>query len=136
MSLAAAAVAAEQVILRVLEEGVSRVARKAAEGKKLSDREVSVLMMSAMTRRLEDFRVYVDGRMEGMENRLNVVHGVVSSIKTDVIKMMREYSAGHMERRRAKAPAPHEATSPRTQPHNPARGERSFSWVLASLTDG
>jgi hypothetical protein len=90
MSLAAAAVAAEQVILRVLEEGVSRVARKAAEGKKLSDREVSVLMMSAMMRRLEDFRVYVDGRMEGMENRLNVVHGVVSSIKTNVIKMMRE----------------------------------------------
>jgi hypothetical protein len=42
------------------------VARKAAEGKKLSDREVSVLMMSAMMRRLEDFRVYVDGRMEGM----------------------------------------------------------------------
>jgi hypothetical protein len=35
-----------------LKGAVSRIARKAAEGKKLSGREASVLMM----RRLEDFR--------------------------------------------------------------------------------
>jgi hypothetical protein len=61
MSSAAAAIAAEQVILKALEEAVSRIARKAAEGKKLSDKEVSVLMMSTMMRRLEDF----DWRLEG-----------------------------------------------------------------------
>jgi len=126
----AAAIAAEQVVVRALEEAVSRIARKAAEGKRLSDREVSVLMMSMMMRRLEDFRGYVDKgfndlkgyvdrrfddlksyvdgrfndfkgyvdsrfdavekRVESLENRLNVVHSEVSSIKTDIIKMMRE----------------------------------------------
>jgi archaellum component FlaC len=133
MSSAAAAIAAEQVILKALEEAVARIARKAAEGKKLSDKEVSVLMMSTMMRRLEDFdrrlddlkayvdkgfsdlKGYMDGRMndfkayvdmrfdavekrmeglerrmEGLEGRLNVVHSEVSSIKTDIIKMMRE----------------------------------------------
>jgi tetrahydromethanopterin S-methyltransferase subunit G len=122
MSSAAAAVAAEQVILKALEEAVARVARKAAEGKKLSDREVSALMMSTMMRRMEDLRGYVDKRfddvdkrledlkgyvdgrfnavekrIEGLERRfdvvegrLNVVHSEVSSIKTDIIKMMRE----------------------------------------------
>jgi tetrahydromethanopterin S-methyltransferase subunit G len=147
MSSAAAAVAAEQVILKALEEAVARIARKAAEGKKLSDKEVSVLMMSTMMRRLEDFdrrledfrgymdgrlnsfdkrldafdrrlddlKAYVDGRledfkvyvdmrfdavdkrfdavekrMEGLERRLDAVYGEVSSIKTDIVKMMRE----------------------------------------------
>jgi len=140
MSSAAAAVAAEQVILKALEEAVARIARKAAEGKKLSDREVSALMMSMMMRRLEDFdkrldafdrrledlkayvdrrfndvdkrlddlkgyvdrrfedfKAYVDGRfdaverrLEGLERRLDVVYGEVSSIKTDIVKMMRE----------------------------------------------
>jgi len=144
MSSAAAAIAAEQVVLRALEEAVSRIARKAAEGKKLSDREVSVLMMSVMMRRMEDLRGYMDKRLEdfdkrldafdrrlddlkayvdkgfgdlkgymdgrmndfkayvdmrfdavekrmdAVEGRLDVVHNEVSSIKTDIIKMMRE----------------------------------------------
>jgi tetrahydromethanopterin S-methyltransferase subunit G len=133
MSSAAAAVAAEHVVLKALEEAVTRIARKAAEGKKLSDKEVSVLMMSTMMRRLEDFRGYMDKRLEdfdrrlddlkgyvnrrfddvdkrledlkgyvdgrfnavekrmdAIEGRLNVVHSEVSSIKTDIIKMMRE----------------------------------------------
>jgi flagellar capping protein FliD len=140
----AEAAAAEQVVLKALEEAVTRIARKAAEGKKLSGREVSVLMMSTMMRRMEDFRGYmdkrledfdkrleafdrrledlkayvdkgfgelkgyvdrrfddvdkrledlkgyVDGRFNAVEGRLNVVHNEVSSIKTDIIKMMRE----------------------------------------------
>jgi len=151
MSSAAAAIAAEQVVLKALEEAVSRIARKAAEGRKLSDKEVSVLMMSTMMRRMEDFRGYMDKRLEdfdkrleafdrrledlkayvdkgfdelkgyvdrrfddvdkrledlkgyvdgrfnavekrmdAIEGRLNVVHSEVSSIKTDIIKMMRE----------------------------------------------
>jgi tetrahydromethanopterin S-methyltransferase subunit G len=133
MSFAAAAVAVEQVVLKALEEAVARIAKKVAQGKKLSDKEASVLMMSMMMRRMEDFgrglddlkayvdkrfdafdkrledikayvdkgfsdlKVYVDGRfnavekrMDAIEGRLNVVHSEVSSIKTDIIKMMRE----------------------------------------------
>jgi hypothetical protein len=50
MSSAAAPIAAEQVILKALEEAVSRIAKKVAEGKRLSEKEVSVLMMSTMMR--------------------------------------------------------------------------------------
>jgi len=50
MSSAAAPIAAEQVILKALEEAVSRIAKKVAEGKRLSEKEVSVLMMSTMVR--------------------------------------------------------------------------------------
>jgi hypothetical protein len=68
----AEAVAAEQVVLRALEEAVSRIARKAAEGKKLNDREASVLMMSMMMRRLEDLRGYMDKRLEDFDRRLRL----------------------------------------------------------------
>jgi hypothetical protein len=47
--------------------------------------------------RLDDLKGYVDGRfddvekrMEGLGRRLDVVYGGVSSIKTDIVKMMRE----------------------------------------------
>jgi phage-related protein len=113
------AVVVEQLVSRALEEAVSRIVRKVSEGKKLSDREVAVLVMSLIVRRFddlkeyvderfndmrgyvdkgfEDFKTYVDGRfnsvesrIEGLENRLNMVHSEVSSIKTDIIKIMRE----------------------------------------------
>jgi chromosome segregation ATPase len=140
------AVVVEQLVSRALEEAVSRIVEKVSEGKKLSDREVTVLVMSLMVRRFDDLKEYVDGwfnsierridglerrmesverrvgsvekrvesvekrieglenrveglergvgslekRIEGLENRLNVVHSEVSSIKTDIIKMMRE----------------------------------------------
>jgi hypothetical protein len=106
----------EQLVSRFLEEAVSRIVRRASEGKKLSDREVTMLFMSLMMRRFDDLRGYVDkrfddlkvyidgrfsavekridsleGRINVLENRLNVVHSEVSSIKTDIIKMMREF---------------------------------------------
>lgn len=105
----------EQLVSRFLEEAVSRIVKRASEGKKLSDREVTILVMSLMMkrfddlkgyvdRRFDDLKVYVDGRFNSVEkridslerridvldNRLNVVHSEVSSIKTDIIKMMRE----------------------------------------------
>jgi len=60
--------------------------------------------MSLMMRGFEDFKAYVDGRfnavekrmdglerrMESLEKRIDVVYSVVSSIKTDVGKMMKE----------------------------------------------
>jgi archaellum component FlaC len=60
--------------------------------------------MSLMMRRFEDFKAYIDGRfdtvekrmdglerrMESLEKRIDMVYSVVSSIKTDVGKMMKE----------------------------------------------
>jgi tetrahydromethanopterin S-methyltransferase subunit G len=82
----AEAAAAEQVILRALEEAVARIARKAAEGKKLSDREVSVLMMSTMMRRMEDFRGYMDKRLEDFDKRLEAFDGRLEDLKAYVDK--------------------------------------------------
>jgi hypothetical protein len=49
----AEAAAAEQDVKRALEEAVSKIARKASEGKRLSEGEVTVLMVSLMMRRLD-----------------------------------------------------------------------------------
>jgi hypothetical protein len=99
MSFAAAAVAVEQVVLKALEEAVARIAKRVAQGKKLSEKEASVLMMSMMMRRMEDFgrglddlkayvdkgfgdlkgyvdrrfedfKAYVDGRFDAVEKRM------------------------------------------------------------------
>jgi hypothetical protein len=46
-----------------------------------------------MDERLEDFDGRLDAvekRMEGLGRRLDVVYGEVLSIKTDIVKMMRE----------------------------------------------
>jgi archaellum component FlaC len=115
-------IALEQLVVKALGEAVSRIAKKVSEGKRLSDREVVVLVMSLMMRRFEDFRehvdkrfedfkAYVDGRfntvekrmdglerrmdglerkMESLEKRIDVVYSEVSSIKTDIVKMMKE----------------------------------------------
>ena len=65
---ASAAVVFEQVAARALEEAVSRIVRKAAEGKRLSDSEVALLVMSLMLRRLDDLKVYVDRRAEDLKS--------------------------------------------------------------------
>jgi DNA-binding FrmR family transcriptional regulator len=108
-------IAIEQLVVKALGEAVSRIAKKVSEGKRLSDREVVVLVMSLMMRRFEDFRehvdkrfedfkAYVDGRfnavekrmdglerkMESLEKRIDVVYSEISSVKTDIVKMMKE----------------------------------------------
>ena len=120
----------EQVAAKALEEALARIVRKAAEGKRLSDSEVALLVMGLMLRRLDDLKAYVDkgfadlkeyvdkrvddlksyvdgrfasvekriddlrgyadGRFNGVEGRLDTLYSEVSSIKTDIIKMMRE----------------------------------------------
>jgi len=52
-------IAIDQLVVRALGEAVSRIAKKVSEGKRLSDREVVVLVMSLMMRRFEDFNVKV-----------------------------------------------------------------------------
>jgi hypothetical protein len=46
--------AIEQLVVKALGEAVSRIAKKVSEGKRLSDREVVVLVMSLMMRGFED----------------------------------------------------------------------------------
>ena len=93
---------AETVLSRVLEEAVNRIARKVAEGKKLSDQEIVILYLDiimrsnerrfeAINKRLDDLKDYVDKRFESLERRVELVYNEVSSIKTDIIKMMKEY---------------------------------------------
>ena len=131
-------VVAEAVLSRVLEENVNRIARKVAEGKKLSDQEIVILYLDIIMRsnerrfeaidkrfndlkeyvdkrindlkdyvdkrfeslekRIEDLKGYVDKRLEdvdkrleSLERRVELVYNEVSSIKTDIIKMMKEY---------------------------------------------
>jgi chaperonin cofactor prefoldin len=138
-------VVAEAMLSRVLEEAVNRIARKVAEGKKLSDQEIVILYLDIIMRsnerrfeaidkrfddlkdyvdkrindlkdyvdkrfeavdkrfeslekRIEDLKGYVDKRLEDMDKRLEslerrveLVYNEVSSIKTDIIKMMKEY---------------------------------------------
>jgi predicted RecB family endonuclease len=124
-------VVAEAMLSRVLEEAVNRIARKVAEGKKLSDQEIVILYLDIIMRsnekrfndlkeyvdkrindlkdyvdkrfeslekRIEDLKGYVDKRLEdvdkrleSLERRVELVYSEISSIKTDIIKMMKEY---------------------------------------------
>jgi archaellum component FlaC len=106
---------------------VNRIARKVAEGKKLSDQEIVILYLDiimrsnerrfeAVDKRFNDLKEYVDKRIndledyvdkrfeavdkrldsiekriDSLERRVELVYSEVSSIKTDIIKMMKEY---------------------------------------------
>ena len=118
--VASLSVVAEAMLSRVLEEAVGRIARKVAEGKKLSDQEIVILyldiIMRSNERRFNDLKEYVDRRfndlkgyvdkgfeavdkrfeslekrIDSLERRVELVYNEVSSIKTDIIKMMKEY---------------------------------------------
>ncbi|MEM1611438.1 MAG: hypothetical protein QXQ57_07335 [Sulfolobales archaeon] len=131
-------VVAEAMLSRVLDEAVNRIARKVAQGKKLSDQEIVILYLDiimrsnekrfndlkeytgkrfeaidkrfeALDKRIDDLKEYVDKRfndlkdyvdkrfeaidkrLESLERRVELVYNEVSSIKTDIIKMMKEY---------------------------------------------
>ena len=120
-------VVAEAMLSRVLEEAVNRIARKVAEGRKLSDQEIVILYLDiimrsnerrfeAVDKRFNDLKEYVDKRIndledyvdkrfeavdkrldsidkrfDSLERRVELVYSEVSSIKTDIIKMMKEY---------------------------------------------
>jgi archaellum component FlaC len=125
--VASLSVVAEAMLSRVLEEAVNRIARKVAEGKKISDQEIVILYLDIIMRsnerrfeaidkrfndlkeyvdkRINDLKDYVDKRFEAVDKRLDsiekridslerrveLVYNEVSSIKTDIIKMMKEY---------------------------------------------
>jgi hypothetical protein len=112
------------MLSRVLEEAVNKIARKVAEGKKLSDQEIVILYLDIIMRsnekrfndlreytdkkfesidrrfgelreyvdkKVNDLKDYVDKRFESLERRVDLVYSEVSSIKTDIIKIMKEY---------------------------------------------
>ena len=110
------------VIGAVLEEAVKRIAKKVAEGKRLSDSEVMILILEQINRRIEvgfnnvdkrfeDLKEYVDRRFDDINRRfedinkrfddvnkriddlnttVRVLVKEVSSIKSDVIVLLKE----------------------------------------------
>jgi archaellum component FlaC len=84
-------IVAEAMLSRVLEEAVNRVARKVAEDKKLSDQEIVILNLDIIIRTNDKRFEAVDKSLESLGRRVELVYNEVSSIKTDIIKMMKEY---------------------------------------------
>ena len=125
------------IVSAVLDEAVRRIAKKVAEGKRLSDSEVMILILDQvnrrievgfnnvdrrfsdvdkrlddlkayvdrrfndlktyvdkrfddMNRRFEDSRAYVDKRISELSANIRLLTEEVSSIKSDVIALMRE----------------------------------------------
>jgi hypothetical protein len=84
-------IVAKAMLSRVLEEAVNRVARKVAEDKKLSDQEIVILNLDIIMRTNDKRFEAVDKSLESLGRRVELVYNEVSSIKTDIIKMMKEY---------------------------------------------
>jgi len=75
-------VVAEAMLSRVLEEAVNRIARKVAEGKKLSDQEIVILYLDIIMRsnekrfetidkRLDDLKEHIDKRFDDLKDYMN-----------------------------------------------------------------
>ena len=88
-------VVAEAMLSRVLEEAVNRIARKVAEGKKLSDQEIVILYLDIITRsnekrfettdkRFNDLREYTDKRFESLEKRIEDLRSYVNKRINDL----------------------------------------------------
>jgi chaperonin cofactor prefoldin len=88
-------VVADAMLSRVLEEAVNRIARKVAEGKKLSDQEIVILYLDIITRsnekrfetidkRFNDLREYTDKRFESLEKRIEDLRSYVDKRINDL----------------------------------------------------
>jgi replicative DNA helicase len=84
-------IVAEAMLSRVLEEAVNRIARKVAEDKKLSDQEIVILNLDIIMRTNDKRFEAIDKSLKSLGRRVELVYNGVSSIKTDIIKMMKEY---------------------------------------------
>jgi replicative DNA helicase len=92
-------VVAEAMLSRVLEEAVNRIARKVAEGKKLSDQEIVILYLDIITRsnekrfettdkRFNDLREYTDKRFESLEKRIEDLRSYVNKRINDLKRIL------------------------------------------------
>ena len=68
---------AEQLVSKALDEAVSRIVKKLAQGKKLTDSEIAILYMNqvlkrvdAVDKRVDDLRTYVDKRFEEVDKKI------------------------------------------------------------------
>jgi uncharacterized coiled-coil DUF342 family protein len=80
----------EAVMTSVLEEALrqasERIAKKITEGKKLTSTDVIILLLDQMNKRIDD----TNKRIDEIKEDLRLLHQEVSSIKSDIIALMRE----------------------------------------------
>jgi uncharacterized coiled-coil DUF342 family protein len=102
----------EAVVTSVLEEALrqasERIAKKITEGKKLTSTDVIILLLDQMNKRIDDLSASLNKRIDDTNKRiddlntslnkriddikgdLRSLHQEVSSIKSDIIALMRE----------------------------------------------
>jgi ABC-type transporter Mla subunit MlaD len=98
----------EAVVTSVLEEALrqasERIAKKITEGKKLTSTDVIILLLDQMNKRIDDTNKRIDDlntslnkriddtnkRIDEIKEDLRSLHQEVSSIKSDIIALMRE----------------------------------------------
>jgi ABC-type transporter Mla subunit MlaD len=98
----------EAVVTSVLEEALrqasERIAKKITEGKKLTSTDVIILLLDQMNKRIDDTNRRIDDlntslnkriddtnkRIDEIKEDLRLLHQEVSSIKSDIIALMRE----------------------------------------------
>jgi len=95
----------EVLVTSVLEEALKqfsdKIAKKLAEGKRLTDSEITVLLLDQMNKRMEimnqsinkridDFRDSLSGRINELREDVKALQIEVSSIKSDIINLMKE----------------------------------------------
>jgi len=102
----------EAVVTSVLEEALrqasERIAKKITEGKKLTSTDVIILLLDQMNKRIDDLSASLNKRIDDLSASLNKriddtnkrideikedlrsLHQEVSSIRSDVIALMRE----------------------------------------------
>jgi replicative DNA helicase len=87
-------IVAEALISRVLEEAVGRIARKVAEGNKLSDQEIVILYLDIIMRsnekRFNDLREYTDKKFESVDRRFEAIDKRFDDLKEYVDKRIND----------------------------------------------
>jgi len=74
------------VLEEALRQASERIAKKITEGKKLTSTDVIILLLDQMNKRIDD----TNKRIDEIKEDLRLLHQEVSSIKSDIIALMRE----------------------------------------------
>ncbi len=102
----------ETLTISVLEEALKvfseKIAKKLAEGKRITDTEVIILLLDQMNKRMDimneslnkriddtnkridELRDDINRRIDGLKEDVRLIHQAVSSIKSDVINVLKE----------------------------------------------
>ena len=79
-------VVAKAMLSRVLEEAAGRIARKVAEGKKLSDQEIAILYLDIIMRSNDKRFEAIDMRLETLEKRIDSLERRVELVYNETIR--------------------------------------------------